>query len=224
MDATAQTYIDAGDATQIRDGLSQSEDKQFLTIIGKQISDHKDTVILKAYPQFGQNRLASGDYKLDDLKKVVAQNVNQINKHKFKYCSRIRECVEHTHDTVHKRPLPDHMRQQEVNNKKQKTDQLNFDSEPKTEKSISKSWSPNPNQRKSHTGGPFKHGCGRGGDTPIPMVGIVIPLRGNIQKVKRVKLKVRVEEKAIKEEIAKAKVKRRLPKGSTLTKSVVIVA
>ena len=126
MDAIAQIYIDAGDATQIRNGLSQSEDKQFLTIIGKQISYHEDTVILKVDPQFGQNRLASGDNKLDDLKKVVAQNVNQINKHKFKYCSRIREYVEHTHATAHKRPLPDHMRQPEVNNKKQKIDQLQF--------------------------------------------------------------------------------------------------
>ena len=63
---TAQTYIDAGDATQIRNGLSHSEEKQFLTIIGKQISDHEDTVILKVDPQFGQNRLASGDYNLNN--------------------------------------------------------------------------------------------------------------------------------------------------------------
>ena len=54
----------------MRDGLSHGKEKQFLAIIGKQISDHEETVILKVDPQFGQNRLSSGDYSLDNLKKV----------------------------------------------------------------------------------------------------------------------------------------------------------
>ena len=56
MDATAQTYVDAGDATQIKDDLNQREVKELLTIIGKQISDHEDTVIRKVAPQFGQKK------------------------------------------------------------------------------------------------------------------------------------------------------------------------
>ena len=129
MGAVAQTFIDAGDAAQTAAGLNVSEKKQFLTIIGKQISDYEDTILLKVAPQFGQNKLVTGDYDLDSLKSVVAQNVQQIAKHKFKYCSRIREYIEHTYRTVHRRELPDHMQEEKIKSKKQKTEQLNFDSE-----------------------------------------------------------------------------------------------
>ena len=161
MDAVAQTFIDAGDAAQTAAGLNSSEKKEFLTIIGKQISDYEDTILLKVDPaSFGQNKLVTGDYDLNDLKSVVAQNIQQIDKHKFKYCSRIREYVEHTYREVHGRQLPDHMLDKPVKAKKQKTDQLNFDSEPKAHDPKPK-WASN-NKTKDHRGGPFRSSYGRG--------------------------------------------------------------
>ena len=97
----------------------------------------------------------------------------------------IREHVEHTYITVHKRPLPEHMRQQEVSTKKQKTDQLNFDADDKTDKPKAKPWSPNPNQRKDHGNGPFKHGYGRGGGHPNSNRWNNYPSRGKYSKGKQ---------------------------------------
>ena len=139
-----------------------------LTIIGKQISDHEDTVILNVAHQFGQNKLCLGDSDLDELKKVVAQNVKQINKHKFKYCARIREYMNHTYTIVHKRPLPDHMRiENQGDKKKNKSDQLNFESDDtKMRDQNQKSWTPNPTHKKGHKGGSFGNGYGSGGGYP----------------------------------------------------------
>jgi len=163
MDAIARIYVDAGDANQIKDGLNSSEKKELLTVIGKQISDHEDTVISKVAPQFGQNKLSQGDYDLDELKMVVAHNAKQIDKHKFRYCARIREYVEHTYTIVHKRSLPDHMRvEHQGDKKKSKTDQLSFESEAQKKENNQASSSPNPNHKNNNKGGPFGNGYGRG--------------------------------------------------------------
>ena len=57
--------------------------------------------------------------------------------------------------------------------------------------------------------------------TQILIVGIITPPGGNIQKVNMVKVKVKEKGKI---DTVKAKVKRSLPKGSTLTKPVISVA
>ena len=159
MDAIARIYVDAGDADQIQNGLSNSEKKEMLTVIGKQVSDYEDTIISKVAPQFGQNKLSTGDYDLDELKMVVAHNIKQIDKHKFRYCARIREYVEHTYTIVHRRSLPDHMLPDHQGDKKRnKTDQLNFEADAQKRERES----PNPNHKNNNKGGPFGNGYGRG--------------------------------------------------------------
>jgi hypothetical protein len=66
------------------------------------------------------------------------------------------------------------------------------------------------------------------GDTLIQIVGIITLQRVNIprENMAKTRVKVKVEEKAIRESMVKekAKVKRSLPKGSTLIKNAIIVA
>ena len=59
--------------------------------------------------------------------------------------------------------------------------------------------------------------------TQILIVGIVTPPGGNIPRANMARAKVKVKEKA-KLDMVRAKVKRSLPKGSTLTRPVISVA
>ena len=59
--------------------------------------------------------------------------------------------------------------------------------------------------------------------TQILIVGIITPQEGSIPRVRMVRVKVEVKEKA-KVEMVRAKVKQSLPKGSTLTRPVISVA
>ena len=120
--------------------------------------------------------------------------------------------MEHTYVTVHKRPLPEHMRQKEVNTKKQKTDQLNFDADDKTVKSKAKPWTPNPNQRKDHNNGPFKHGYGGGGGHPNSNRWNNYPSRGKHSKGKHGKGKSKGKRKG-KNRYGKGKGKAKSSKG-----------
>ena len=214
MDAVSERYINAGTDTQIRDGLNHDENKALLAIIGKQISDYEEGVLLKVAPEFGENKLSLGNYDLDRLKRFVAENVMQVTKHKFKYCSRIRQYVQHTYNVQHNRPLPDHMLEEHMApKKKHKSDQLNFESETKTNGFQHKSWSPNPNQKKGRPYGPFGSGYGRGLGNYKPNRWNHSPSKGKYGKGKKGKDKGKGRGKGHKGKKGKGKGKSNSSKG-----------
>ena len=110
MHALAYSFIQAGTSKQRKKGLSVKQRREYLSVIGKQISDGEEQAILRAAPAFGENNLPRGTYDLNDLRSVVAQNISTICKSHFKYCKRIRDYVTHTYQDIHHRELPDHMR------------------------------------------------------------------------------------------------------------------
>ena len=62
------------------------------------------------------------------------------------------------------------------------------------------------------------------GDIPIPIAGITILQEVNALRVRKAKERVKEEAKAPKVKMVKAKESQSLPKGSTLTRRVTIVA
>ena len=133
--------------------------------------------------------------------------------------------MQHTYNVQHNRPLPDHMLEEHMApKKKHKSDQLNFESETKLMTfNTSHGLQTLIKGKENHTGPSEVDMVGVWGIIS-PIVGIIHPLRVNMVRVRKVKIKAKVEAKAIKVKRVKAKVNRILQKERIRTEFATIVA